>query len=94
MNVHYICAWCPQKPEKGMRCPGIGIRKGSELPGGCQESHLGPLAEWLVGKVWLTLPTAANALNCQAIFPTPQKLLFVSFIKEIGKEMETDNKGI
>ena len=23
--VHHLCAWCPKKPEEGIRCPGNGV---------------------------------------------------------------------
>ena len=23
--VHYMCAWCPQRPEEGIRVPKIGV---------------------------------------------------------------------
>ena len=44
MSVHHACAWCPRKPEKGVRFPDTGIT-GIESSGGFWESNSGPLAE-------------------------------------------------
>lgn len=37
--VHHLCAWCPKKPEEGIRC------SGTEVTGMCWELKLGPLRE-------------------------------------------------
>lgn len=34
------CAWCPWRPEEGIRSPGPGIMEGCEVP-----SNLGPMQE-------------------------------------------------
>lgn len=42
MSVNHVCAWCAQRPEKGIRSPGIT----DECNLLCEwEANLGPLEE-------------------------------------------------
>ena len=43
MSVYQVCAWCPQRPEEGIRSPGTGVKGGCKPPCECWELNLGPL---------------------------------------------------
>jgi hypothetical protein len=45
MSLYYICDWYPQRPEEGVRSPGIGVTDGCEPPCGYWELNLGPLEQ-------------------------------------------------
>lgn len=58
--VYYVHAWCPRRPEEGVRSPGTGVTGGCEPPCGCWQPH-SPLQElqvlWadeLLSLSWLT----------------------------------------
>ena len=60
MSVHHMCAWCPQKPEEGVRSPGTGGTDGCELLCGSWEWNADSLQEQqvilpVVGKLALPL---------------------------------------
>lgn len=48
VSVHHVCDWCPQRPEEGIRSPGIWVADHYKLLCGFCESNLVPLGEQLV----------------------------------------------
>ncbi|KAL6034338.1 hypothetical protein STEG23_034958 [Scotinomys teguina] len=44
VSLRYMHAWCPKKPEEGIRSLGTGITDSYAVPRGCWESNLDPLA--------------------------------------------------
>lgn len=44
--VYYVHAWCPRRPEEGVRSPGTGVTGGCEPSCGCWQPH-SPLQEEL-----------------------------------------------
>lgn len=61
VSVHHMHVWYPQRPENGIRSPGIGVREDSELPHPCWK---------LPGSSW----RAASALDQWAVSPAPSVL--------------------
>jgi hypothetical protein len=45
MSVYHICAWCPGKPEEGVRFSGTGVTDSCELACGCWKLNSGFLGE-------------------------------------------------
>ncbi|EGV91294.1 hypothetical protein I79_026061 [Cricetulus griseus] len=43
--MHYLCVWCQQRSEEGIRSPGPGVIDGCDLSSECWEPNLGPLQE-------------------------------------------------
>lgn len=41
-------AWCPQRPEEGVRSNGAGVTGGHELPRDCQKPNLEQVEEQLL----------------------------------------------
>lgn len=48
MSMYHMYACCPQRPEQGLRSPGIGVGDSCELPCACWELNLGPLGKQLM----------------------------------------------
>ena len=56
-------AWHPRKSEKGIRCPGTGVKNGYEPPCGCWKSNLGSSVR------------AVNALNGEPSTQSPKNMI-------------------
>lgn len=58
MSSCRMCAWCPGRPEEGVRYPGTGGIDGCELP------------VWVLGnQTWVICESCQGALSCRAISP-------------------------
>ena len=43
MSVHHMHAWCPSRPEEGIRCPGTEVTDCWKQPCVCWDLNPGPL---------------------------------------------------
>ena len=43
MHVHYLCAWCLQRPKESVRSLGTRVTDGCDPPNSCWELNLGPM---------------------------------------------------
>lgn len=91
MFVYYISAWYLQKPEDGIRSPGIGVSGGCKAPCGYRDSNPGSGRAASAFNNWAVCPApsltlAFRSMTCQfskrpsdyQLKPTPQSLLGLS----------------
>jgi hypothetical protein len=53
--LHYVCAWCPWRPEEGVRFSESGVTDSSQPLCGCWDSNPGSLEDQLVLLITVSL---------------------------------------
>ena len=66
LSVHHMSAWCPGKPEEGIRFPRTGVTDGCKTPSVCWE-----LNRWWGLDLWLLRTKTEDFSAGIALYPHP-----------------------